>query len=71
MRKVLDNQGILRSMLDSLWVNFTFKKTKMIEIVLASKLNQIAPPGFSNMLNSFDHLNLEVDLASSSTFDNF
>jgi len=58
MRKTLDNQGFFRSVLDSLWVNFAFKKTRVIEIALVAKLKQIAPPGFSNIVKSFDHFNL-------------
>jgi hypothetical protein len=41
MRKLLDNEGSMRALFDSMEFNFSFQKTKLVEKVLEKIFSQI------------------------------
>ena len=70
VRKLLDNQGSMRAAFDSLYLNFSFQKTKLVEKVLDKIFTQMQIPQIVGPLKGFNNLNLSLNFASSSTFDN-
>lgn len=61
----------MRAAFDSLAVNFSFQKTKLVEKVLEKIFTQIQMPQIVGPLKGFNNLNLSLNFASSSTFDNY
>jgi hypothetical protein len=62
---MLDNQGGMRAVFDSLQMNFTFNKNKLVQQVLMNLFESTNQQQTINLLRAFNNLRLELFFASS------
>jgi hypothetical protein len=62
---MLDNQGGMRAVFDSLQMNFTFNKNKLVQQVLMNLFESTNQQQTINLLRAFNNLRLDLFFASS------